>query len=63
MKHPDFEMFKNMLQMAFSDVKGFLHTTGDQIPFYIFKLSHGPPLGHTNGAHVEVELNLGVLCD
>jgi hypothetical protein len=53
--------------MFFPHVKNLLSITGVQIPAHIFRLPQGPPLGRTNGAHVEVYwfflIKLGVLYD
>jgi hypothetical protein len=40
--------------MVLLGVKDLRCTTGIQIPAYIFRLPHEPPLGSTNYVHVEV---------
>jgi hypothetical protein len=45
---------QNIGKVFFYVFNGLLRTTGAQIPAYIFRLPHRPPLGPTNSAHVEV---------
>jgi hypothetical protein len=40
--------------MFLSGIKGLLHTTGVEIPAYIFRITQWPPLGSTKGAREEV---------
>jgi hypothetical protein len=55
MKRTDFgDVSKYANRYIFSCVKGLLRTTRVQISAYIFRLPHGPSLGHTNDAHAEV---------
>jgi hypothetical protein len=53
MKRPKFGDVLKIGKWFSSGVKGLLYTTGVQINAKIFRLFHGPPLGRTNGAHVE----------
>jgi hypothetical protein len=49
MKRPDFGNVLNIGKWS----KGPMRTTGVHFSAQICKLPHGPPLGHTDSAHVE----------
>jgi hypothetical protein len=53
MKRSDFVDVLKIGKLFSPGVRSLLHTTEVQIPAYIFWLPRGPPLGRTNGAHVE----------
>jgi hypothetical protein len=67
MKLPDFRDILKIGKLFFSGIKGLLLTTGFQIASIIFRQPHGPPLGLTSSAQVEMycffKVKLGVLCD